>query len=172
MNPNLRRPTVADGGAAVNTYCARIEQMLCDGRPFLLGAVASIADFSAAQSVWFLRLAPPVATVLDAYPALAAWYARMTEFGHGSMSKASAAEAIAVAAEGRTVAPVFHAEEGLAEGAEVSVTPTDYAHDAVTGRLVGLTRDEVVVARTDERAGRVHVHFPRIGFQIKSQQPA
>lgn len=27
---------------------------------------------------------------------------------------------------------------------------------------------EVVIERSDERAGTVHVHFPRIGFQIKN----
>jgi hypothetical protein len=37
----------------------------------------------------------------------------------------------------------------------------------VAGRLVGLDSDEVVLERHDERAGRVHVHFPRIGFQLR-----
>jgi len=51
------------------------------------------------------------------------------------------------------------------------VTPTDYAHDPVAGRLCGLGPQQVVIARTDARAGTVHVHFPRIGFQIKKQTP-
>jgi hypothetical protein len=83
----------------------------------------------------------------------------------------TSAEAIAVAAQGLTAATSFTAEAGLAEGDEVTVTPTDYAHDPVAGRLVGLSRDEVVIARTDERAGTVHVHFPRIAFQIKQVTP-
>jgi len=41
------------------------------------------------------------------------------------------------------------------------------AADPVAGRLVGLSLGEVVLAREDERAGRVQVHFPRIGYQIK-----
>jgi hypothetical protein len=49
----------------------------------------------------------------------------------------------------------------------VTVTPSDYAHDPVAGALVGLSQQEVVVARSDERAGTVHVHFPRIAFQVK-----
>jgi hypothetical protein len=28
-----------------------------------------------------------------------------------------------------------------------------------------------VIERSDERAGRVHVHFPRIGFQLKKANP-
>jgi len=51
------------------------------------------------------------------------------------------------------------------------VTPSDYAHDAVAGTLVGLSPQEVVIERRDERAGTVHVHFPRIAFQIKKPQP-
>ena len=64
----------------------------------------------------------------------------------------------------RTVA----AGQGFAAGDAVTVTPADYAHDDVAGTIVGLDRDEVVIARSDARAGTVHVHFPRIGFHIKA----
>ena len=172
MNPNLRRPTLPDGAAALHTYLSRLEQMLAGGSAFLHGAQPCIADFSAAQSIWFVRLAPPIAAVLDAYPKLVAWYERVNVFGHGRFTKMTSAEAITVAAGGPHAPVVFNAEPGLAQGDAVIVTPTDYAHDPVAGTLVGLSRDEVVVARRDERAGVVHVHFPRIGFQIKPQQPA
>ena len=167
MSPNLKRATLADGAAALQTYFARIENMLADGRPFLLGALPSIADFSTVQSVWFIKRAPPVATVLVPFTRLQAWYERVTAFGHGHSKPMTSAEAIAVAAAGSHAALSFEAEAGLEEGDEVTVTPTDYAHDAVAGRLVGLGPDEVVIARSDERAGELHVHFPRIAFQIK-----
>ena len=32
--------------------------------------------------------------------------------------------------------------------------------------------DEVVVAHEDDRAGRVHVHFPRVGYQVKAAMRA
>ena len=172
MNPNLRRPTLPDGAAVLHTYLSRLEQMLAAGDHFLLGTQPCIADFSAAQSVWFMRLAPPIAALLDAYPKLTAWYERVNASGQGRFTKTTSAEAIAVAAGGQHAPLVFSAEPGLAQGDAISVTPTDYAHDPVVGALVGLSRDEVVVARSDERAGVVHVHFPRIGFQIKPQQPA
>lgn len=172
MNPNLRRATVADGAAALHTYLGRLEHLLGDGRPFLLGPLASIADFSAAQSVWFIHLAPPIAELLAAYPRTEAWYRRVDAFGQGTASRMTGAEAIEVAARGSHAPLAFAPEPGLAQGDQVTVTPTDYAHDPVAGTLVGLGRDEVVVARTDPRAGTVHVHFPRIAFQIKSTQPA
>ena len=172
MNPNMRRATVTDGAAALTSYLSRLDHLLSDGRPFLLGALPCIADFSASQSVWFIHLAPPVAAVLEVYPKIEAWYQRVKGFGQGAFSKMKSAEAIEVAASSKPAALSFTAEPGLALGDEVTVTPTDYAHDAVAGRLVGLSTREVVIARTDERAGTVHVHFPRIAFQIKKSQPA
>ncbi len=171
MNPNFRRPTIADGGAALHTYLARLDDMLADGRPFLLGGAACIADFSAAQSIWFMHRAPPIAALLVGYARLSAWYGRVQAFGQGSFTPMTSAEAIAVAAAGNHAPLSFTAEPGLVEGSEVTVTPTDYAHDPVAGTLVGLSRDEVVIARHDPRAGQVHVHFPRLGFQIKPSQP-
>ena len=35
------------------------------------------------------------------------------------------------------------------------------------GILVAATRTRYTIAREDERAGRVHVHFPRIGYVLK-----
>jgi glutathione S-transferase len=171
MNPNMRRASVADGGAALRTYLARLEHLLNDGRPFLLGALPCIADFSATQSIWFMRLAPPIASMLDEFAAVQRWYAKMTAYGHGSFTKMGSTEAIERAATSKPVTPTFVAEPGLIAGDEVTVTPSDYAHDPVAGRLVGLGSNEVVIARHDERAGNVHVHFPRIAFQIKKLAP-
>jgi glutathione S-transferase len=170
MNPSMRRATLADGAAALGAYLGRLEQML-DAHPFLLGTCPCIADFAAAQSVWFVRLAPPVATVLQAYPRIQAWFERVAAFGHGNATPMDAEQAIGRAAQGAHEPLSFVPEAGLQAHAAVTVTPTDYAHDAVAGRLVGLGPDEVVIARDDARAGLVHVHFPRIAYQIKLQTP-
>jgi hypothetical protein len=58
---------------------------------------------------------------------------------------------------------------GYEAGQAVTVAATDYGADPVAGTLVGLTPESVTVRRTDPRAGTVHVHFPRFGFQIKPQ---
>ena len=176
MSPHVRRAGLADLAAQLQTYLSRVESLLADGRPFLLGALPCLADFSVAQSVWFIRRAPPVAILLDAFPRLRPWYERVQELGaQPKPEKLSAVEAIAICAAARTHAPAVvepTLAHGLKQGDEVTVTPTDYAHDSVVGRLMGLTSGEVVVARDDARAGRVHVHFPRIGFQVRKQQPA
>jgi glutathione S-transferase len=173
MTPNMRRATLADGAAALHTGLARLEHLLADGRPFLLGALPCITDFSAAQSLWFMHLAPPIAASLAAYPHLGNWYRRVDAFGQGVPTPQTSAEAIALAraADGVHAPCTFTPEPGLEAAGMVTVTPTDYAHDPVAGALVGLSRDEVVVERHDERAGRVHVHFPRLGYQIRPQTP-
>ena len=35
------------------------------------------------------------------------------------------------------------------------------------GALIGLNPDEIVIEHEHERAGQVHVHFPRLGFDVK-----
>jgi glutathione S-transferase len=169
MSPGLRRAPIADAGAALASYLARLEAMLADGRAFLLGSAVCIADFSAVHSVWFMHRAPPIASMVASYPRVLAWYGRVAAFGHGKSTPLDSAEAIAIAAGAASHAPTAIADgQPFAAGDAVTVTAADYAHDEIGGAVVGLDGDEVVIARDDERAGRVHVHFPRIGFHIKA----
>ncbi len=167
----MTRQTVADATAALRTYLARLDAQLADGRAFLFGPAPGIADFSVAHCLWFIRLAGPMAAVLDAHAALSHWLDRMLAFGHGQKTKLSGTDALSIAATATTHAPVS-VEPGLgfSAGTAVTVAATDYGSDLVAGTLVGLSADEVVLRRTDERAGTVHVHFPRLGFQIKEQR--
>jgi len=168
MTPNLRRATVPDAFAQLTSYFGWLESEFTDGRAFLLGAKPCIADFSVAQSIWYIRRAPPVASVLAPFHKLIAWYERMAAFGHGTPDKMMSSDAIDLAAS-TTHYAATHVEEGagFAAGDAVTVAAIDYATDLVPGTLVGLTQHEMVIERTDERAGKLHVHFPRIGYQIK-----
>jgi glutathione S-transferase len=173
MTAGMRRLSLPDSSATLHTYLRRLDALLADGRPFLLGALPCIADFSCAQSIWFIHLAPPVATLLDGHPRIGAWYERMKAFGCGRSQALSATGAIAIAAAAASHAPVaVDAGLGFAAGEAVTVNATDYAADPVPGTLVGLTRDAVTLERHDERSGVVHVHFPRIGFQIRKEKTA
>jgi len=90
--------------------------------------------------------------------------------GHGRPDPLSSGEAIGIAARtGTHAATKVEPGLGFEAGAQVTVSATDYAADLVPGTLVGLTPNEVVLERRDERAGTVHVHFPRIGYQLKKQ---
>lgn len=173
MTAGMRRATPADAAAQLRTYLGWIEQQLADGRRFLCGEAASIADFSVAQSIWFIRRAPPIATVLAPHALLVAWYERVAAFAPQRPTQIGSSEAIEIAAAaGSTLPTAFEAEPGLELGDAVRVSAIDYARDPVAGKLVGLSREEVAIERHDERAGRVVVHFPRIGFQIRKEDTA
>jgi glutathione S-transferase len=169
MFPTLRRAPVADAHAVLVQYLGRLESMLADGRAFVLGETPCIADFSAAHSVWYMRRVPPVAAALAPYQKLIRWFERVAAFGHGESEPMGSDEAIHVAAGARERASTaVAAGQPFAAGAEVTVTAADYAHDEIAGTVVGLDDEQIVIAREDPRAGRVHVHFPRVGFHVKA----
>jgi glutathione S-transferase len=167
----LKRQTIADAGANLARYLALLDAQLADGRPFLFGADASIADFSVAHCLWYVRRATPLAGIVTRHAGLTRWHDRLTAFGHGTSTPMTSADALALAARTAVCVPAAVSPGlGFEAGARVTVTPTDYGMDPSVGELVGLSEDEVVIRRTDERAGTVHVHFPRAGFQVKQEQ--
>ena len=167
MTKGTRRLSPADATAQLTSYLASLAALLAPGQRFLLGDQPSIADFSVAHSVWFIRRVPPTAGVLAPFPQLIAWYERIAAIGHGRHEAMTSSEAIAIAAAGGHAATQVEPGLGFEAGAPITVTATDYATDEVAGTLVGLSAREVVLERRDERAGTVHVHFPRIGYQLK-----
>ena len=168
---SMVRQTTADATAVLHTYLARLESQLADSRVHLMGQSASIADFSVAHCLWYVHRVPELAKILDGYPRVAAWLDRVLAFGHGDRTAMSSAEALAVAAAAKSHAPTQVDEgSGFSVGESVSVMPVDYGRDPSQGALIGLTRQEIVIRRSDERAGTLHVHFPRVGFQLKKQE--
>ncbi len=167
----MRRQTVTDATATLGSYLATLQAQLADGRSHLFGRAASIADFSVAHCLWYVRRAGPLARIIERHLQLNAWLDRMLAIGHGRMQKFSGAEALAVAAAATVHAPCSVVPGlGFDTGSPVVVSAIDYGVDPVNGTLVGLSEDEVVLERSDARAGTVHVHFPRRGFQIRSEQ--
>ena len=144
------------------------EQMLADGRSFLLGATPSAADYALYNPVWFLRSRiGPQASPLDCCPNITRWAERMAAGGTGTPTQVSAQEALDVArsAEPMPTAGVDPGEPGGWKiGQVVTVTPDDTGKVPVTGELATLTADEIAIRRTDPRVGTVVVHFPRAGF--------
>jgi hypothetical protein len=87
--------------------------------------------------------------------------------GHGQREEFApeAAFSAAASAEPRALPEAAPAPDARI-GTRVSVAPTDYGTDPVTGTLVAVTASRCIVARDTERFGRVHVHFPLRGFAI------
>jgi glutathione S-transferase len=154
------------------TLLGRLETQLQRDGEYLLGSQACVADFAYYHPLWFVASNKAVANMLDDYPAVADWMARIADFGHGSHTELDAADAVQIAREAtpRTYAASdFVSPAGLQVGQAVQVSAVDYGTDPVAGELVYEDAEEMVITREDDRAGRVQVHFPRFGFRIQAQ---
>ncbi len=154
------------------TLMARLEQQLAREEGDFLFGEPSLADFALAHPLWFLKATPVTAPLVDEYPAVAAWLGRVLGFGHGSASELAASAAIEIARAATPAAlpdEVFHEPNGFKAGQQVAVAATDYGVDPVVGELLFAGREELILRREDERAGVVHVHFPRFGFRLEAR---
>ncbi len=169
----LPRPRGHDAVVQLAAALAAFEQQLADGRTHLFGDEASIADFSLAHNLWFVHRAGPLGAIVTQRPLLSAWYERMHAIGRGKFVHMASSEAVLLAAAATGHAPsAVQPALGFEAGQPVAVAAIDYGTDAVPGTLVGLSADEVVIERHDDRGGTVHVHFPRFGFRISKGEIA
>jgi glutathione S-transferase len=170
MRTNMTSLRPGDATAAYRSYLRRLEDML-DSQPFLLGDAPCVADFAAYHPLWFSRVVnPAMAGILDATPGVLAWMDRLAAIGHGTMSKFTATEAIALATAAEP-APLpgeaFQDEHGIALGSLVTVAADAFGTEPTEGILRAATASRYTLERQDDRAGRLHVHFPRVGFVLK-----
>ena len=165
----------ADATTPYQTYVQRLSDML-DNQPYLLGKQPCIADFCAYHPLWMIYIRPPaVMDKLLLTPRLINWLERMQAIGHGSREQLNSAQAIDIAAQTEPAAlgqgylqdEDFHDEHRIALGSKVTITAENFGLEPTHGVLVAATRTHFSLSRTDERAGNVHVHFPRIGYLLK-----
>ncbi len=143
-------------------------------RPFLFGDAPSAADLACWQTIFLLRKnCPPEVDAqigITADSPVRAWYDRIVGYGHGQPETMSAEQAFEIA-RAASPAAVTHLDPdgdpgGLKAGCPVVVTPDDNARVPVSGRLVAASASEVVIHRRDAQAGDLHIHFPRLGFDV------
>ncbi|MEJ7688095.1 MAG: glutathione S-transferase family protein [Variovorax sp.] len=172
MSAKMVRLRPADAAAAYKSYLRRLSDML-DDTDFLIGAFPTVADFACYHPLWFTRKrTPSMAGILDLTPAVLDWMDRMAAIGHGTMETFDATQALAVAAAS---APhtllsdsTFQDEHGIALGSRVTVAGESFGPETTEGELIAATRTHYTLSRTDERAGTVHVHFPRVGYVLRA----
>jgi glutathione S-transferase len=154
----------------MHAHFSIVEAGLADGRAFLLGDVASYADFALSNPVWFIRSRVAEAFPLTRYPRLSAWMTRMDAIGTGSMTEMSAEEALTTARSAKSVTPIdvdANDISGLKAGEAVVVAAEDMGRDPVHGSLQVLNAERIALRRTDPRAGEVVVHFPRAVYRVR-----
>ena len=149
-------------------HAAWIDEALGDA-PFLAGERPGLADASAWMNIWWLRGALPdtYARLTAGLDRLEAWRGRMAAIGHGVRKDITGADALGVARSVRPADPPPHDPNdalGLSPGDPVVVMADDYGRDPISGTLVAARHNRLILAQETPDLGRLHLHFPRVGY--------
>ena len=148
-----------------------IEEMLLDGRKWVLGPEVTVADFSIYHALWFITgRTDKLAFELTPYQRIRDWMTRMAAFGHGERRTMTADNALAIAANAtpKPPGPSQPFAEDPALGTTVRIRADDYGKDSVEGDLIQITPHEIAIRRNDPSLGNVVVHFPRLGYDLRA----
>lgn len=170
MRGSAPRMAIGEGTSTYKSQLRRLSDMLTE-QPYLMGNLPTIADFAAYHPLWFtVERTPSLAGILESTPLLKDWMVRMNSIGHGIHEKMKPSQAVDVAKQAFPE-DVSHwnfvDEHGIALGSEVTITADNFGLEPTPGILVAATKTRLTLRREDERAGTVHVHFPRNGFILK-----
>ena len=147
-----------------------IDEQLEDGRRFLTGAAPGLVDASAYYNIAFVRwIAAPEARLLEGFPRVLDWEARVKAIGHGRRQNLDRKDALEVA---RRCSPATEPgvdprePNGWKQGDAVAVLADDYGRDPIAGEIVSSSAQHIAIRRQDPRVGEIVVHFPRAGFLV------
>jgi glutathione S-transferase len=155
----------------VEAQLPRVENMARNGRPFLLGNAPGRADLAVYHALWFFTAMPiDCSAALESCPSTKAWMKRMAAIGHGVSSELSSGDAIEIAraASPASPRPSRPASFDPPLGSRVAIRPEEYKTEDVVGELVLAEADEIAVRRNGPAAGDVVVHFPRVGYTLRT----
>ena len=145
-----------------------VEDLLGDERPHASTRTPRLVDFALYQRLWWLRaLDGKAAHALAGYRRIRDWMARIAAIGHGERSELTPQEALRIASDSTPDAvPSGASSDGFPPGSRVRVATEDFAPDPVEGEVIHATREAIAIRREDSEVGRVHVHFPRLGYEV------
>lgn len=134
-------------------------------QPWIGGEAPGIADFAIYHPIWLhLSCSGDIpSSASKTYD----WYERLGQFAHGDRREITQAEAFECArsASPRPL-PASENIDGLTQGQQVDIQPRDYGVVSVSGTLVAVTGERVILARKTDSFGELHVHFPRNGYAV------
>jgi glutathione S-transferase len=154
-----------------------IEDRLEGGRhagtgDWLVGTKPGMVDVHAFMNPWFVEKNTPdfLDECFESAPLTRDWYRRLKDYKGQAPEEISGAEAIDIAHNAAPrLKPASTAGDlrDLQPGDRVAIAPDDYAKDWVEGDLVIANSERVIIARQDDRADNLHVHFPRVGYVLR-----
>ncbi|MCR9079456.1 MAG: glutathione S-transferase [Hyphomonadaceae bacterium] len=154
-----------------------IEERLAGGRlagtgDWLVGTKPGLVDVHVHMNPWFVEKNIPdfLEECFEAAPLTRDWYARLKEFKGQAPEEISGADAVEIAHKAAPrLKPASTAGDlrDFQPGDRVAIAPDDYGKDWVEGDLVIANAERVIIARQDERADNLHIHFPRVGYVLR-----
>ena len=163
----VRRGPLHECKANMQGLLERIEAQLKG--PYLFGGEPCVADFSLYHVLWPIWKVADTRPMLVPFPRTRKFIERIVAIGHGISTEISSGDALQIAKSSTPEAvkgAVALETGGIALGEQAQVMPVDSGLDPVTGDLLNASADQIVLRRSDPRAGTVQVHFPRFGFQL------
>ncbi len=139
---------------------------------FMVGAKPGMVDVHAYFNVWWMARSLPsfMEACFEQAPLSKSWFERMQAHRGQEPEEISSADALDIAfSAAPRLKPASTSGEirDLQPGQRVAIAPHDIGRDWVEGDLVIANTERVILARQDERAGNLHVHFPRVGYLLR-----
>ena len=164
--PRMRGP---EARAALTLYLDRLDEMI-GSQPHFFGEPFSIADFSIYHCLWFVLRGGPMAQILEPYRRIQAWletHAQCRPLAPMSRSRAARPSPLRTRPIRRPPAASRPGFTALRRARAWWLPQPTPAPNPSKGDLYAATRDRISIIREDARAGRVAVHFPRLGFEFR-----
>jgi len=154
-----------------------LEERLTGGRlagtgDWLVGTKPGLIDVHAFMNPWFVEKNVPdsLETCINDTPLTKDWYRRLKDFKGQAPEEISGGDAVEIANKAAPrLKPASTAGDlrDFNPGDRVAIAPDDYAKDWVEGDLVIANSELVILARHDDRADNIHIHFPRVGYILR-----
>lgn len=147
-----------------------LNDLLSGDQPYILGDRPGLADIIYYQAPWFLKTIGGASDLIGQQPNTCAWIERVKSIGHGTATEIEPSQALDCALNATPTevssSADYQSPEGVELGDEVTVTPLD-ENSPASGTLIYLDDYRVALRCNHQRAGQIHVHFPRIGYRVR-----
>lgn len=157
-------PSGAKAQSILIPHYKMLDAMLAE-HTFLFGDELTIADFSAYHVTWLANLTGANPLGKSSANTLS-WYRRITDLGDGNRAELDPQQALTIARDNTPRALPKNSKKHKNIGQQLNIAPSDYGRDAVIGKLVASTEQRWIIARETTEFGKLHVHFPKQGFEI------
>lgn len=152
----------------LSKYLPKFDSALLN-RKYFGGDLPSFADFSVYIIFWFLHTIRKLKPFIAEAEYLPDWFSRMKDFGSGNSEPLAPAEAIRIAKESEPLRIADPKIEDLGFGPEdrIHLSPDSYDHEIISGTLLHSDESRIILSSENDKVGKVHIHFPRIGYVFK-----